>query len=256
MYSAAFSQELQRTTSNFGFLEQNLPDFLKLEAQMSRHFLERSNIKWREGNIKSSFIYLLIDPRMSQNLPENYKTMEKAEVWSKFLASIFYVGKGKKSRPYSHLYDAMKIFSMENNQIAERLENKRNQIIEKRVIYSNAACKSEATCGKFKAISKPINNQESKKLQKIVEIWRSQLGVVCLHTFNNIMPVEAFTREAAIIEAMGTASLTNLKKGEFYGAALSFSMRQKRQMGVGLLYRAMNVYLHEGESQLTPFDLI
>lgn len=206
--------------------------------------------------MKTSFIYLLIDPRISESLPEQYKNMEKSEVWSRFLASIFYVGKGKKSRPYSHLYDAIKLFSMENNQIAERLENRKNQIIEKRVIYSNAANKNEAVVGKLKASTKATNNQESKKLQKIVDIWKSQMGVVCLHTFNNIMPVEAYTREAAIIEAMGIDTLTNLKKGDFYGISRNFSMRQKRQMGVSLLFRAMNVYLHEGESQLTPFDLI
>lgn len=206
--------------------------------------------------MKTSFIYLLIDPRISEGLPETYKEMEKGEVWSRFLSSIFYVGKGKKSRPYQHLYDAMKLFSMENSQIAERLENRKNQIIEKRVIYSNAANKNEALVRKATSVSKIISNQESKKLQKIVEIWKSQMGVVCLHVFNNIMPVEAYTREAAIIEAMTIESLTNLKKGDFYGFARNFSTRQKRQMGVGLLFRAMNIYLHEGESQLTPFDLI
>lgn len=206
--------------------------------------------------MKTSFIYLLIDPRISESLPENYKEMEKAEVWARFLSSIFYVGKGKKSRPYSHLYDAIKLFSLENNQIAERLENRKNQIIEKRVIYSNVANKNDALSGKAQPVAKTISFQESKKLQKIVEIWKSQMGVVCLHIFNNIMPVEAYTREAAIIEAMGLESLTNLKKGDFYGFARNFSSRQKRQMGVGLLFRAMNIYLHEGESQLTPFDLI
>jgi hypothetical protein len=31
-------------------------------------------------------------------------------------------------------------------------------------------------------------------------------------------------------------------------------MRQKRQLGIGLLYRALNVYLAEGESQMKPND--
>lgn len=223
---------------------------------MIRHFQERQHIKWREGNMKTSFIYLLIDPRMSNSLPEHYKNLDKSEVWSRFLSSIFYVGKAKKSRPYSHLYDAIKIYSMENNRLAERLENKKNQIIEKRVIYASAANKNEILDGKVKSTTKAINNQESKKLQKIVEIWKSNQGVVCLHTFNNIIPVEAYTREASIIEAIGIESLTNLKKGDFYGVSRNYSMRQKRQMGIGLLYRAMMVYLHEGESQLTPFDLV
>jgi ankyrin repeat and LEM domain-containing protein 1 len=203
--------------------------------------------------MKTSFIYLLIDPRESDNLPLQYKQMTNEDVWGKFISSIFYVGKGKRSRPYSHLYDAIKLFSMENNQVAERLENRKNQIIEKRVLYSN-----ENLVGKSKCLGKPMQTkfQESKKLNKIIEIWKSQMGVVCLHIFNNIIPVEAYTREAAIIEAIDMVNLTNLKKGDYYGAARLFSMRQKRQLGIGLLHRAMNIYLAEGESQLMPFDLI
>lgn len=199
---------------------------------------------------------MLIDPRLSDNLPLQYKEMKQHEVWTKFISSIFYVGKGKRSRPYSHLYDAIKLFSMENNQVAERLENRKNQIIEKRVIYSSSVDKDKLV--RSRSVDKPnqVKFQESKKLNKIVDIWKSQMGVVCLHVFNNIIPCEAYTREAAIIDTIDMVNLTNLKKGDYYGAARNFSIRQKRKLGVGLLHRAMNVYLAEGESQLMPFDLI
>lgn len=209
--------------------------------------------------MKTSFIYLLIDPQLSDNLSLNYKGMDKGEVFARFLSSIFYVGKGKRSRPYDHLYDALKLYSKENNQVAERLENRRNQMLEKRVTSTSDGNKNAALGGDVKKTASKTNQnifQESKKLNKIVDIWKAQLGVVCLHTFNNIMPVEAYTREAAIIEAIGMENLTNLKKGEYYGAVKNFSMRQKRELGVALLHRAMNIYLAEGESQLLPFDLI
>lgn len=207
--------------------------------------------------MKTSFIYLLIDPRLSDNLPLQYKDMLMKDVWAQFLSSIFYVGKGKRSRPYCHLYDAIKLFSMENNQIAERLENRKNQIVEKRIIYSKAVNKLELMSGK-KCPAKLNKNklQESEKLKKIVDIWKAQQGVVCLHVFNNIMPCEAFSREAAIIDAIGVENLTNLKRGDYYGVSRSFSSRQKKQMGIGLLHRACCVYLAEGESQLLPYDLI
>lgn len=225
---------------------------------MSQHFVEhKGHIKFREGNLKTSFIYLLIDPRLSTY--DEYKSMSKKDVWAKFVSSIFYVGKGKRARPYSHLYDAIKLFSMENSQLAERLENRNNQIIEKRVIYSNAAMKNEVLAeDRMINMNKPSQNQlkDSKKLNRIVEIWKAQRGVVCLHVFNNIIPCEAYSREAAIIEAIGVENLTNLKKGDYYGVTKNYSMRQKRQLGVGLLHRAMNIYLAEGESQLMPFDLI
>lgn len=225
---------------------------------MSQYFVEhKGHIKFREGNLKTSFIYLLIDPRLSTY--DEYKSMSKKDVWAKFVSSIFYVGKGKRARPYSHLYDAIKLFSMENSQLAERLENRNNQIIEKRVIYSNAAMKNEVLAeDRMINMNKPSQNQlkDSKKLNRIVEIWKAQRGVVCLHVFNNIIPCEAYSREAAIIEAIGVENLTNLKKGDYYGVTKNYSMRQKRQLGVGLLHRAMNIYLAEGESQLMPFDLI
>lgn len=227
---------------------------------MVQHFLDRSHIKWREGNLKTSFIYLLIDPRVSDNLPLQHEDIEKSEIWSRFLSSIFYVGKGKRSRPYSHLYDAIKLFSAENNQVAERLENRKNQIYEKRVIYSNNNNKKAVLNINRKDLISDNQSQnrlqESQKLNRIIEIWRAHMGVVCLHIFNNIMPVEAYTREAAIIEAIGINNLTNLRRGEYYGITKNLQMRYRRQMGIGLLHRAMNIYLAEGESQLMPFDLI
>lgn len=255
----AYSFELQKTVRKYSHLKENINEYLKLEAQMVQHFLERSHIKWREGNLKTSFIYFLIDPRVSDNLPLQQKDMEKAEIWSRFLSSIFYVGKGKRSRPYSHLYDAIKLFSSENNEVAERLENLKNQIYGKRVIYSNINNKKAVLDNKRNKISHNLSQnlfQENQKLNRIIEIWKAHMGVVCLHIFNNIMPCEAYTREAAIIEAIGINNLTNMKRGEYYGITKNLQMRFRRQMGIGLLHRAMYIYLAEGESQLMPFDLI
>lgn len=165
-------------------MDEKIIEFMKLESNMVDYFLQKTNIRWREGNLKTSFIYLLIDPRISDNLPLVYKKLDKAEVWKRFLSSIFYVGKGKSSRPYSHLYDAIKLFSKENNQIAARLENRKNQIIEKSVLFSNYSDKKDNL--KKNIISKNKINQpscikESTKLNKIVNIWKSGLGVVsCL----------------------------------------------------------------------------
>lgn len=208
---------------------------------MSLGFVERANIKWREGNLKTSFIYFLIDPRISDNLPLNYRNMPKELVWQTFLGSIFYVGKGKRSRPYQHLYDAIKFFSRECDDESIALRLKQSLRID--AVFSR----------KNEKIGKSTN---SKKIANIIDIWKSNKGVVCVHAFNNILPVEAYTREAAIIEAIGLENLTNLKKGEYYGVAKSFSMRQKRQLGIALISRALRIFLAEGESQLLPFDII
>lgn len=101
-----------------------------------------------------------------------------------------------------------------------------------------------------------LKRPPSKKLEKILDIWKSGKGVVCLHAFHNILPAEAFTREAAIIEALSLKYLTNMKAGDFYGTAKTWPMRRKKNVGILILFKALQVYLAEGESQLSPSDLI
>lgn len=173
--------------------------------------------KWRQGNTKKSFIYLLIDPRISQNLPGVAPSMEPHEIWRQFLSAIFYVGKGKSSRPYAHLYEAMEL-----------------------------SRKEEAPSKKVK---------DRAKVERIMDIWQSQNGVVCLQVFHNIIPAEAFTREAAIIEALGVRSLTNLKSGESYGICQTWPNRKKKHLGIFLLFKALKMFLLEGESQISPDNL-
>lgn len=69
------------------------------------------------------------------------------------------------------------------------------------------------------------------------------------------MPVEAYTREAAIIECLGVENLTNIKRGDYYGVVKSWTMRERKKLGVLLLYKALQVFLVEGESQLGPNDI-
>ncbi len=252
--------ELQRTITNHSQLEERLQEYMGLEREMMDYF-QKPNGRWREGHLKTSFIYLLIDPRISDNLPIRHKNMTKEEIWRKFLDSIFYVGKGKRSRPYAHLYDAIKLYSLENEMLARRLINRRNQVVERCVLYSNTAERNEIIkYNKQKVAQKSTKNptkfQDSKKLNKIVEIWKSETGVVCLHIFHNVLPVDALTREAAIIDAIGLNNLTNLKRGDYYGLAATWKMRMRKNLGIALLYKALHVYLAEGESQLMPLDLI
>ena len=195
-----------------------IQEFSKLEQAMETSF--RGEIKnWRQGNAKKSFIYLLIDPRISQNLPTTANDLQPHEIWRQFLASIFYVGKGKSNRPYAHLYEAMEM----------------NRV------------------GGGKAVTKKA--KDKAKVERILDIWRCESGVVCLQVFHNIIPAEAFTREGAMIEALGVRSLTNLKAGEFYGVVQGWPQKKKKQLGIFLLFKALRMFLIEGESQISPVDL-
>ena len=48
--------------------------------------------------------------------------------------------------------------------------------------------------------------QASDKVLRILQIWESGLGVISLHVFQNVIPVEAYTREACMISSIGEKS--------------------------------------------------
>jgi hypothetical protein len=75
-------------------------------SNMFKCFMQQ-DVKWREGNVKSAFNYLLIDPRCTRDLPLRSKKMNEKDVFREFVSSIFYIGKGSRARPYAHLIDSL-----------------------------------------------------------------------------------------------------------------------------------------------------
>ncbi|XP_039766021.1 ankyrin repeat and LEM domain-containing protein 1 [Ornithorhynchus anatinus] len=190
-----------------------VPDAQADEEALARQFDQPDKSqRWREGILKSSFTYLLLDPRVTQNLPARCQSLSPAQCFQTFASAIFYVGKGKRSRPYQHLYESLKHYRSSKKQ----------------------AC---------------------PKVRHILEIWASGQGVVSMHCFQNVIPVEAYTREACLVDALGMRTLTNQKKGNYYGVVASWPPRRQRRLGVYLLHRALHIFLAEGERQLRPPDL-
>lgn len=245
-----YSVELEKVFKLINHSSECMTELFQLESEMVKHFQQVKIRNQREGKQKMSFIYLLLDPRELENLSINYTFMSRSEVFQKFLKAVFYVGKGKRHRPYAHLYEAMRYF-------ANEVQTCRLQAFEKRKNFSDTRCDSGDTMACIRSVADlgPQHTPENQKLNKIVSIWKEKKGVVCLHVFHNITPVEAYTREAAMIDAIGISNLTNIKKGDYYGITSSWSMRQRKQLGVALLFKAMHIHLIEGESQLLPNDL-
>ncbi|XP_031459965.1 ankyrin repeat and LEM domain-containing protein 1 isoform X2 [Phasianus colchicus] len=79
-------------------------DELMLAQQFDRPDRSRH---WREGLLKASFNYLLLDPRTTQELPLRCHRLSPVECFRTFVDAIFYVGKGTRARPYSHLAEAV-----------------------------------------------------------------------------------------------------------------------------------------------------
>ncbi|XP_018309595.1 uncharacterized protein [Mycetomoellerius zeteki] len=197
----------------FGAWLNHLDTYKSLEKEVFQEFASPNpSRRWREGTSKTSFTYLLLDPRITQDLPNRSVHFTESEAWSIFLNAIFYIGKGKRSRPFAHLYDAFKTWV-------------------------------------------GGGNSTNRKINCILDIWDNDCGVICLHVFQNIIPVEAYTREAAMIDAIGKEYLGNSKGGEYYGIAATWSMQQKQKFGRYLLYKALQIFMHEGESQLFPSHL-
>ncbi|XP_061870787.1 ankyrin repeat and LEM domain-containing protein 1 isoform X2 [Colius striatus] len=85
-----------------------IPDCAQDELALAQQFDRPDPSRcWREGLAKSSFIYLLLDPRTTQNLPLRSHRLSPAKCFRTFVKSIFYVGKGTCGRPYCHLTQAL-----------------------------------------------------------------------------------------------------------------------------------------------------
>ncbi|XP_053906453.1 ankyrin repeat and LEM domain-containing protein 1 isoform X2 [Cuculus canorus] len=85
-----------------------IPDCAQDELVLAQQFDHPDrNRHWREGLVKSSFNYLLLDPRTTQNLPLRSHRLSSAECFRTFIKAIFYVGKGTRARPYCHLAEAL-----------------------------------------------------------------------------------------------------------------------------------------------------
>ncbi|KAF7268345.1 hypothetical protein GWI33_018498 [Rhynchophorus ferrugineus] len=183
-----YSVELEKTLRDTSWTT-DLTTYKQLEADLIKQFSNPDpSRKWREAD-----------------------NLSPQKIWETFLSGIFYVGKGKRSRPYQHLYDAVELWKDK----------------------------------------KPTT---SKKLKRIMDIWKNDGGVICLHVYLNIIPVEAYTREAAMISALTLDNITNVKGGEFYGIAATWPQKKKKMLGVYLLHKAMMIFLQEGERQLFPAD--
>ncbi|KAG8127174.1 hypothetical protein E2320_022172 [Naja naja] len=206
---AAYSPELASALHTYR-IPSSKADELALAAEFDQPDKSR---KWREGLLKSSFNYLLLDPRVTQNLPARCQLLSPAEAFQTFVRAVFYVGKGTRGRPYRHLYEALGHY--------------------------------------WKGQGMPAT-QASSKVRHILEIWARGQGVVSMHCFQNVVPVEAYTREACMVDAI---EADQPEEGELLRLGGGWPMKRRRSLGVFLLHRALQIFLAEGERQLRPTDI-
>lgn len=76
------------------------------------------------------------------------------------------------------------------------------------------------------------------------------MGVVCVQAFHYLTSKEAHIREAAMIDAIGVKNLTNEKCGSYYDNTKRWRNSDRCKLGCHLLYRAMLIFLADGERQI------
>lgn len=178
-------------------------------------FVDRHSQWYRQHDQSKQvfFNYLLLDPRITNGLKKRSRSMHILDVWLTFLRAIFYVGKGKSARPFVHLYQAHKLLQSTNSHVLAK----------------------------------------NPKLALIVHLWRQQRGVILLRGFRKISSNDAFTREAAMIDALGMRHLTNRRVGVYFGLARSkYTKEQRKKMGVALLHMMLSAFLKKNERELQP----
>lgn len=153
---------------------------------------------------KSFYNYLLLDPKITKKA--NFSgthlksdIIKNPEKFEAFLKSIFYIGKGCGKRPIQHLVDAKEKYGS----------------------------------------GRKVLTGFGEKLDRILNIWSSGLGVIVVSVFHHSSEREANVNEASMIDAVGLVELSNIKKGSYAGTLTStWSQKSKNQLGTFLLYKA------------------
>jgi hypothetical protein len=179
---------------------------------------------------KSFYNYLLLDPKVTKKVnfsgthlkSDIIKNPEKFET---FLKSVFYIGKGCGKRPLQHLVEAKDIyFSKPKAGVGEKSTG------------------SSSSCG--------------EKLDRILNIWKSGLGVIVVSVFHHSAEKESLINEAAMIDAVGLLDLSNIKKGSYAGTlASSWNQKFKNQFGTFLLYKSFCAFAVSEHKSFFPQDI-
>lgn len=103
-------------------------DYIQLEKKLIDEYINIPARELRGGSTKSFYTYLLLDPRITLNLPLRASIMDPSDRWKTFITSIFYVGKGKGDRMFAHLFEASKAWNTQ--EITKKLSGKIQQIID------------------------------------------------------------------------------------------------------------------------------
>lgn len=101
------------------------PSSWKSLEESLRHEFHQCPVR-EPGQKCDKFNYLLVDPRISDNLPHRAEGLSTSALLQNFIEAVFYIGCGTKLRPFQHLTDAAKCAK----QVAVKATSKEQRIID------------------------------------------------------------------------------------------------------------------------------
>lgn len=128
-------------------------------------------------------------PRQTRGLPARASSLTLAECLQCFVGAIFYVGKGTRARPDAHLWEALGYRERPGKKVGTK--GGAGQLCLRKPGQRASGPASAST------------PQACPKVRRILDIWASGRGVISLHCFQHAVAVEAFTREACLLDALG-----------------------------------------------------
>lgn len=100
-------------------------------------------------------------------------------------------------------------------------------------------------------------SKDSNKVRRIRSLWSEGYGPVSVMLQpSGLCHEEALTRQALLVSALGLHNVTNVRGGVLHGPYSSWARDQVSELGVVLLFRAMLVYLSDGEKAWQKHELV
>lgn len=227
----------------------------RLARQIESEFIQ--NFDSQPSSRKQFFNYLLLDPRITQNLVK--RSLEENPQLISQLNSPPRVRTQAKSAGSARSPDSGAASSETNGQF-----NHFNLALFKLFILAifyigkgqgNRPYSHLYDASKLDRQRGCCRKSNIQKLVKIQEIWTANKGVISLHCFHNTSSMEALTRECFMIDAIGIKHLTNIQIGQNRTKNLRWTQYKKDVLGAWMLYKAYNLLLVNGERQIKRADI-
>lgn len=244
-------------------------------SENSQHEMELMAARLDSGR-KKFYNYVLLDPTYLADLFVNerkyHEMLHSTKGFEIFISAIFYIGKGEGVRATQHMRDALKWMEPKDAKKAvTKTGNVSEAAIDAAPSHANnekngeasgeTTTKTPTTRGKRRSNGsndaqksppksspeKEAPEKEKKKLERIVDIWRREAGIITVKLFPDSHSAQSKARESCMIDAIEKKDdsrqftfLLNINRGDNLDKKWD---DLKDKIGSYLLFKAYQSYL-------------